>query len=163
MNIRKVRTLLWTFTAVLTLGAAATIPLMIWLPLEAPSVASANDSPAQSRTVTPPPSSLTMADFEPYVTGRLRPAPPAPAPPITPVPIVQSTPAPVAMTPGYVLVGTVTHADEKYALFQTSQGIEVKHQGDHVGDAEVVSVKDGLVELQQNRTRSMMNVPAPRD
>src|SRR5688572_14942006 len=128
MTVRKMRIVCWLLAVVCTAGAVAVIALAVLWPVEQPRGQGAGDSPVKKKPVPRTTPVLTMAEFEPLMTGRLRPAPPqAPPPPPQPVASIVETapvPPPAPQAVGVQLLGTVVEGGNNYGMFQTDTGVE---------------------------------------
>lgn len=158
MHVRRARTLLAGFTALMAVGALA-LPF-VFLVIRAPG--SASDTPTISTVASsepPTPNSSASADrttaeaWDRVSNLRLRP------PLYDPPPVTQATAAPPPPAPLTLrLVGTVVepepHESRSVAMLATRQGtIELKRVGQRVEDGgallEVVAVETGSVSLRR--------------
>jgi hypothetical protein len=162
MTVRKFRIFCWSIAAACSFAGVVVLGLALLAPVHKPPGEDSDRAPAKSKSPKHPNQALTMADFDPLMTGRLRPAPPPPPPAPPVVPVVEHTPVPPpAATPAVQLLGTVVEAGNSYAIFQTADGIEVKKAGDTVGGAKVEEISDGIAVLKRGEETTRLQVPVP--
>jgi hypothetical protein len=162
MTVRKLRIFCWTIAAACGFAGAVVLALTLLAPIDHANGREFDSAPAMSKSVKHPNQALTMADFDPLMTGRLRPAPPPAPPPPPVVPVVEHAvvPPPPA-TPAVQLLGTVVEAGNSYAIFQTADGVEVKKRGDIVGGAKIEDISDGIAVLKRGEETTRLQVPPP--
>lgn len=166
MTVRKVRIICWLLAAVCTVAAVVVVALMVLRPIDPGTGGGAGDSPVKKKPSAKPAPVLTMAEFEPLLTGRLRPAPPPPPPqpePVAMAPIVESTPVPppTPQAPPINLVGTVIEAGRNYAMFETETGVQICKVGETVAGAVVEQISDGSAVLKRDGQTMTLHVPRP--
>jgi len=163
MNIRRISFWCWTASALLIAAALASLALAFCLPYD-----SVPESHQGTPTITAPPPThkvamLTMENFEPFLGKSLR-RPTATSQPAT-MATVDDRPTPSEpphYTGGLQLIGTVTEDHNNYAVFETSDGVEVKHAGESVSGAQVISIAEGIVVMRNPNGQSQtLRVPAP--
>jgi hypothetical protein len=166
MTVRKMRIVCWLLAAVCTVAAVAVVVLVVLWPASPATGGEADDSPVKKKAPPKTTPTLTMAEFEPLLSGRLRPAPPAPPPqpePVAVAPIVESAPVPppAPQGPPVNLVGTVLEAGHNYAMFETETGLQIRKVGESVGGATVEQITDGVAVLKRDGQATTLQVPRP--
>jgi hypothetical protein len=149
MTIQQVKRLCWTATALMGGGSIAVLAAAVWLrydaggPARDGTQAAVHASAARS---TPRP---TQADYEPYLDTTLRRPLPKAAPPPPPAPVQpQAAPVPAVDT-SLTLVGTVIEASNSCALFQTTDGVELKRVGETIAGSTVTDITEGVVSVRR--------------
>lgn len=163
MTVRKLRIFCWSIAAACGFAGAVVVGLIVLRPVEKPHEHDSDRAPSRSKAPKHPNQALTMADFDPLMAGRLRPAPPPAPPPPPVVPVVEHTPVPppAPQTSPVQLLGTVVEAGNSYAIFQTADGIEIKKAGDTVSGAKVEEISDGIAVLKRGEETTRLQVPPP--
>lgn len=142
MNASRVKLLLWSAAAVMSLGAAAAVVAAFVLPLDVPAPAArATAGPAKASSA--PQAVASLDAYKAVWDLKLR-RPLVDAAPVVPV----VTPAQVATNriiarPAVRLAGTVVDGSRPRGLFVTGNGkVELRAAGEKVAGADVVQVDD---------------------
>jgi len=162
MTLRTVKLICWAAASLCLALAAATIACAVLVPLNVPVTPDAEAQPTKSHAGSGTPV-MTMAAFEPLLTGRLCPyLPPPPPPPPPPRPRAVPVAREPAASLNVQLLGTVVEGTDSYAIFQTETGIQVKKRGGCVGGVEIVGISDGAVSIKgEDGNPLMLRVPRP--
>jgi hypothetical protein len=161
MTVRKLRIFCWSIAAACGFAGAVVLALAVLAPVDHSHGSDSEGAPAK-KSVKHPNQALTMTDFDPLMSGRMRPAPPPPPPPPPVVPVVEHAVVPPRPAmPAVQLLGTVVEAGNSYAIFQTADGVEVKKRGETVGGAKIEEISDGIAVLKRGEETTRLQVPPP--